>query len=245
MLHKTKGIVLRTVKYGETSLVVTMFTETLGVQSYLINGVRTQSKQGSSKAGMFQPSAILELVAYHSEFKNLQRLKEYKWEYLFQNIFSDVIKNAVAVFMIEMLTRCLKQPEPHPELYYFIEDTLQHLDKSNDSVVANFPLFYSLHLAVFFGFRIQDEFSDKKNFLDLQEGQFTKNQPHHPHYLQDAEAETVSHILKVMQPAELEDLKLNQDSRRRLLHGMESYYAFHISDFGTLKTLPVLKELMS
>ncbi|MFL5786527.1 MAG: recombination protein O N-terminal domain-containing protein [Flavisolibacter sp.] len=36
MIHKTKGIVLRTVKYGETSLVVTMFTELLGLQYYIV-----------------------------------------------------------------------------------------------------------------------------------------------------------------------------------------------------------------
>ena len=57
MTHKTKGIVLRTVKYGETSLVVTMFTELFGVQTYMVNNVRT-SKQASSKANHFQPGAI-------------------------------------------------------------------------------------------------------------------------------------------------------------------------------------------
>ena len=127
MLHKTKGIVLRTVKYGETSLVVTIFTELYGMQSYLVNGVRTISSKGSSKAVFFQPSAILDLVAYHNEFKNLQRLKEYKWNYLYSHILSDIRKNAVALFMIELLSKCLKQPEPHPELFQFVEDALHHL----------------------------------------------------------------------------------------------------------------------
>ncbi len=116
MIAKTKGIVLRSIKYGETSLVVTMITELFGLQSYLVNGVRTISKKGSSKASLFQPAAILDLVAYHNEFSNLQRLREYKWEFLYQHILSDVRKNAVAIFMIELLTKCLKQPEANPEL---------------------------------------------------------------------------------------------------------------------------------
>src|SRR5215212_9571811 len=98
MIHKTKGIILRTVKYGETSLVVTMFTELFGLQSYLVNGIRTASKKGNTKAVLFQPAAILDLVAYHNELKNLQRLKEYKWAFLYQHILSDVKKNAVALF---------------------------------------------------------------------------------------------------------------------------------------------------
>ena len=78
-LHKTKGIVLRAVKYGETSLIVTMFTELFGLQSYLVNGVRTSTKKGSGKANLFQPTAILELVVYHNELKHLNRIKEFKW----------------------------------------------------------------------------------------------------------------------------------------------------------------------
>lgn len=245
MIHKTKGIVLRQVKYGETSLVVTMFTELFGLQSYLVNGVRTVPKKGTAKANLFQPSAILDLVAYRNEFKNLQRLKEYKWAFIYQHILSDVRKNAVALFLIELLTKCLKQPEDNAALFYFVEDALHHLDEANDTVTANFPLFFALHLAVFLGFRISDEFSETHHYLDLEEGKFTKDQPRHSHYLQDHEAAVASHILKIMQPADLEEVVLNQQTRRRITHALEEYYSLHISDFGTMKTLPVLQEIMS
>ncbi len=245
MIHKTKGIVLRSVKYGETSLVVTVFTELFGLQSYLVNGVRTATKKSSPKAPLFQAASILDLVAYHNDFKNLQRLKEFRWAYLYKNILSDIRKNAVALFMIELLAKCLKQPEAHPELFYFAEDALHHLDEANDTVTANFPLFFALHLAVFFGFRISDEYSESQTYLDLGEGSFTAEHPPHQHYLQDREAEAVSHILKVMQPEDLSDVVLNQESRRRITHALEIYYALHVPDFGTMRTLPVLRELMS
>jgi DNA repair protein RecO (recombination protein O) len=225
--------------------VLTVFTELFGLQSYIVNGVRTISKKGSSKAVFFQPSAILDLVVYHNEYKNLQRIKEYKWAYLYQHIFSDVRKNSVAVFMIELLTKCLKQPEANAELFYFAEDALTHLDKANDTVAANFPLFFALHLAVFFGFRIHDEFSEEKHYLDLEEGLFTSMQPKHPNYLDDKAAEITSYLLKVQQPAELEELKLNQEFRRFLLSSYESYYRLQVPDFGSLKTLPVLREMMN
>jgi len=88
-------------------MIITIFTELFGVQSYLVNGVRTSSKKGSGKANLFQPSAILDLIVYHNELKNLQRIKEFKWGYLYAHILSDVHKNAVALFMIELLTKCL------------------------------------------------------------------------------------------------------------------------------------------
>jgi len=243
-LHKTKGIVLRAVKYGETSLIVTIFTELFGLQSYLVNGVRTSSKKGSGKANLFQPTAILDLVVYHNELKHLNRIKEFKWSYLYKNIFSDVPKNAVSLFMIELLTKCLKQPEANQELFEFCEDAFIHLDESTGSVMANFPLFFALHLPVFFGFRISDEYSDKNSIIDLQEGMFVPERPDHFHFLEGKQAEITSELLKMMQPEELEQLKLNHDFRRQLLFAYEIYYRLHIQDFGTMKTLPVLREVL-
>ena len=244
-LHKTKGIVLRTVKYGETSLVVTFFTELFGIQSYIVNGVRTNTKKGVGKANLFQPSAILDLVVYHNELRTLQRIREFKWDHLYKHIFSDVKKNAVALFMIELLTKCLKQPETNPELFQFVEDAFIHLDESDETVTANFPLFFSVQTAVLFGFRITDNYSEKNSFFDLQEGMFVARRPTHPHLLEDKQAVVTSQLLKVMQPEELEDIRLNHEFRRNLLHAYETYYALHIQDFGTLKTLPVLKEILN
>jgi DNA repair protein RecO (recombination protein O) len=244
-IHKTRGIVLRTVKYGETSVVVAIFTELFGVQSYLVNGVRTSTKKGTGKASLFQPTAILDLIVYHNELKHLNRLKEFKWGHLYEQVLSDVRKNAVALFMIELLTKCLKQPESNPDLFHFCEDAFVHLDKSEGAVTANFPLFFALHLPVFFGFRIDDNYSERNSFLDLGEGSFTAEQPTHPYFLDDKQALITSQLLKVQQPAELEQIKLNHEFRRQLLFSYERFYALHIQDFATMRTLPVLREILS
>ena len=244
-LHKTKGIVLRTVKYGETSIIVTIFTELLGIQSYLVNGVRTSTKKGMGKANLFQPSAILDLVVYHNELKHLNRIKEFRWSTIYQHILSDVPKNAVALFMVELLTKCLKQPEGNSDLFHFAEDIFMQLDESSGGVMANLPLFFALHLPFHFGFRIIDNFNEKNSFLDLQEGKFVQEHPQHPHFLEDKQAAITSQLLKVMQPEELEDIKLNHDFRRNLLYVYETYYALHIQDFGIMKSLPVLGEILS
>lgn len=243
-LHKTKGIVLRTVKYGETSIIVTIFTELFGVQSYLVNGVRTFTKKGVGKASLFQPTAMLDLIVYHHEHKHLNRIKEFKWGCIYQYLLSDVPKNAVALFMTELITKCLKQPEANPELFHFTEDTFLELDKSNAAVMANLPLFFALHLTHFFGFRINDNYSKEKPYLDLREGNFVAEQPRHPHFLENKQAGVTSQLLKVMQPEELEDIKLNHDFRRNLLQAYETYYALHIPDFGRMKSLPVLREIL-
>ena len=123
MVHKTKGIILRTVKYGDTSIITTVYTELFGVQTYIVKGARQSSKKTQSKASYFQPAAILEMEVYHNELKQMQFIKEYQWSFFYEKIFFDVTRNAVAMYVIELLQHSLKQPEAHPELFYFIENT--------------------------------------------------------------------------------------------------------------------------
>ena len=240
----TKGIVLRTVKYGETSLIVTILTESFGVQSYIINGVRTATGKGSGKANLFQPAALLDLIVYHNELRNLQRIKEFKWAYLYQHIFFDVVKNSIALFMIELLHKSLKQPEVNENLFHFVEDAFIHLDKASAGVVANFPLYFSLHLMHLHGFRFTDTYSTNNTFLDLQEGLFQKEPPQHPYFLEGEKSFVTALLLRTMQPQELEQIRLNKEVRRELLQAYQTFFMLHISDFGVMKTLPVLKEVL-
>ena len=244
-MHKTRGIVLRTVKYGETSLVVTIYTELFGTQSYLVNGVRTWSKKGPGKANLFQPAAILDLVVYHNEMKNLQRIREFKWGVLYKHLFFDVLKNAVASFMVELLQKCLRQPEPNPELFGFIEDAFIHLDESEGAVLANYPLFFMLHLATFFGLAIRDLYSEKTPVLDLQEGSFVEEAPLHSPFLEGNYSFIISQLLRVRRPEELRELPMGQETRRQLLQAFQVFYALHVPEFGGMKSLPVLQAILS
>ena len=243
MTHKTKGIVLRTIKYGETSVVVTILTELFGVQTYMVNGVRS-TKKSSAKANHFQPGAILDLVVYHNELQALHRIKEFTWDFLYQKVLSDVIKNSIALYMVELLQKCLHQPEQNTPLFYFCEDILIELDSASRAATANFALYFSLHLTHFFGFKMNDDYDSEHNILDLREGSFVATQPAHPNFIDGDEATITSQLLKVMQPYELEDIKLHHDIRRKLLLQYQDYYALHIHDFGQMKTLMILHEVL-
>ncbi len=243
MVQTTKGIVLRTIKYGETSIVVNIFTELFGIQSYLVNGVRSSGK--TLKANFFQPASILEMEVYHNELKNLQRIKEFKWGYLYENVLSDVTKNSVALYMVELLQKCLKQPESNIDLFQFTEDAFMQLDIADNAVTANFPLYFCLHLCHFFGLKLEDDYSEKNSILDLQEGRFIEATPHHQHFLSKDHSYYISQILKVQHPDDLTEIKLNKFIRKDMLYALQIFYGLHIQDFGVMKTLPILHEVLS
>ncbi|MCC6288654.1 MAG: DNA repair protein RecO [Chitinophagaceae bacterium] len=244
MVFPTKGIVLRTVTYGETSIIALIYTELFGIQSYLVNGVRT-NKKSALKGNLFQPASILDMEVYHNKLKNLQRIKEAKWHYLYQQIFFNVYKNAVAMFITELLQKVLKQPENNPELYEFIEDAYIQLDGADAKIIANYPGFFALHLSAFLGSRIQDNYSAQNPVLDLQEGRFVQEIPTHYYYTDGEAAFAISQFLKAMQPHELPDIILNNTIRRQVLDAVIQFYTLHVNDFGTLRSLPILKEVLA
>lgn len=245
MTHKTKGIVLKTVKYGETSLVVTILTEIFGVQTYMVNGVRTSKKKGS-KAQLYQPASLLDLEVYHNDMKAMHRIKEAERAIMYQHLFVDVVRHSIGLFMVELIYKTLKQPEKNPDLFYFCEDAFKQLDEATAGVAANIPLYFILHFPYFYGFRIEvPVLVNDTLYIDLVEGSFTDEQPSHPHYLSGKDVLITADFLRVMQTAELEDMKMSSQKRRQLLYRFLEYYNVHIADFGSMKTLPILQEVLS
>jgi len=245
MVHATKGIVLRTVKYGDTSIITTIYTELFGIQSYIVKGVRQSSKTSAGKAGFFQPSAILDMEVYHNELKQLQFIKEYQWAYLYEKVLFDVVRNTVALFVIELLQHSLKQPEANPELFYLIEDTLKQLDRGNDTLTGNLPLYFTLHLGSELGFQLQGSYSAHTPVLDLQEGVFIADKPTHPYYLDGTLARTTSELSALKFYNDLENISLNRTTRRELLAAYQTFLSLHISDFGEMKSFGILQEILS
>lgn len=242
MLHKTRGIVLRTVKYGDTSVILSIFTELFGIQSYIVNGVRTAKPK--AKGNLLQPGNILEMVVYHQEQKNLQRISEFKLGYLYTALRFNVVKNTVTLYMIELLQKCLKQPEQHPELYYLAEHTLRLLDISEGNIVANLPLYFTLQLATLLGFRLNGRYSEYTPYLDLQEGTFTDLPPHHTNYLDTVNSQLTDQLFQCREPAALSDIQMNKDRRRKLLYAYLDFLKLHMPDFTELHSPSILHEIL-
>lgn len=245
MTHKTKGIVLRTIKYGETSLVVTLLTEKFGVQSYMVNGVRKQGLK-NNKSIMFQPCSILELEVYHNELKQLQRIKDHQWFFIYQQVLSDVLKNAVATFLVEMMFNAIQRPENNSPLYAFCEDVLLQLDGSSKAAAANFPLFFCLQLANQLGFGIADSNNNSNETMlyDLVEGSYRKDRPQHNIFLEGKQLTDTQELLKVMHTDELEQFAFNRNNRKELLNIYLQYFALQWTDFKKLRSLDILQTIL-
>lgn len=241
MLQKTNGIVLRSIKYGEHSLVTTIFTATYGVQSYMVQGVR---KAKQNRAGFFQPGTLLELVVHHQPNKNLQRIREYGASYLYESLHQDVVKNSIVLFSVEVLLRLLPEQAPLPVLFDFAHQYFIQLDKMSLDSVANFPLFFIIHCSTEFGFELKGDFNPDTPHLNLEEGGFSENAPSVPPYVSDKAALILDKLIPIQEYEELRNIQMNADMRMQLIDWYLVFLQRHSQHMGAIKSLSVLRAVL-
>lgn len=234
MLLKTTGIVLRTIKYSETSIITNIYTRSHGLLSFIVNGVR--SSRSKQKASAFQPMMILELEIYYREQRNLLRIKEFRHHYLYRTIPFDVMKSAIALFCIDVLNRVIKEHEPSEALYEFIENSLVRLDEQRASFTL-YPLRFLLELSRHLGFYPGGTYSPVHKYFDMMEGQFSAV-PTRPEY---SIAPPLSEKLSLL--IQQQDVEMTYEERKELLHQLLNYYTLHNANLRQLKSLNVLEEV--
>ncbi len=244
MLIKTRGIVFRTVKYGESSLIADIYTEQKGLQSYIIGGVR--SKKPRFHASLFQPGSILDMVVYFKEGRSLHRPKELRAAYIYRTLPYHLPKGSVALFAMEVARKCLHEPEAQPLLFQWLYEFLVFMDKTEENLNC-LPHLFLIQLAAHLGFEIRDNFAADRCFFDLQAGGFVAEPPatalQNGHYLLDSELnELLSHLLKLSW-YEQHRVAAGRELRRKLLDRLLMYYRLHLSQFGEVKSIAVLHGL--
>ena len=243
MLHNTRGIVLRATRYGETSLICTIFTELYGVQSYMVQGVRSAKAKGN-KAGMLQPSTMLELTVYHNPQKNLQRIRELSPAYIYQSLHEDVIKNSIALFSVELLLKLLPEHAIASELFELSFDYMMQLDLMPVHETANFPLWFIIQCSRILGYTIHGSYGSDSPHLNLREGAFTRYPPAMSPFVNDEDAMALDKILKVNEPASLKDVPMNAAMRYRLLDWYIEFLHQHTQHLGSIRSLAVLRAIL-
>lgn len=221
MLAKTTGVVFRFIKYGDTSIIVNIFTSQFGLQSYIVNGVRSRSSKG--KIALYQPLTLLDLVVYHKETTTIMRIKEAKCIYPFQQIQTDVKKTTIALFIEELINKSVREEAHAAELCDFLIQSLVTLDKIDKP--ENFHLIFMVMLSKHLGFQPQSA-------AEVLGGRV----------MDYSEEESLKLILNSSYTS---DLSITNSQRRHVLDALLRFYSMHVENFGTMKSLSVLREILN
>lgn len=227
MLHKTRGIVINYIKYRETSIIVKIYTEEFGIQTYIENGVR--SARSKNKIALFQPLTLLELVVYHKESGNIFRISEIKCLEAFQSIPYHFLKSGIAIFITEVLSKTLKEETANAQLFNFLVRSILFLDGQHNQF-ENFPVQFLLKFSRFMGFVPEraEEIMEQIGAIRIYPATEEEKQALNTLLIRDYEQ-----YIYIQGPV-----------RRQILEYVLRFYALHVENFGEVRSLQVLKEVM-
>ena len=241
MLHKTRGIVLKATSYSENSVIVQIFTEKFGIQSYLINGVK--KARAKISMNMLQPLHLVDMVVYHKANGNIQRVSELRPAPVFGSIPYDLTKRTIVMFLNEVLYKSIRQQMADEHLFEFIFNAICWFDECREKNV-NFHLAFLLKLSRFLGFAPSATLNLDDIYFDLQEGEFRSRIPAHPHFLSKEDAELFISLYTT--PFEkISEIQAENKIRRHVLDKILIYYSLHTASFGEILSHQVLEEVLS
>lgn len=239
MLVKTNAIVLNSLKYGESQIIVDMFTEMYGRLSFMQRIPRT-SRSGVKKQ-FFQPLTTLSIEFDFRPSQKLQRIKEAAVACPFVSIPFDALKLSIAMFVAEFTSYCTRSEQANRPLYLFVENSVRWLDACTNGF-ANFHIIYMLHLSRFVGFYPNLDSGVGKTWFDMRSGCFTGSMPAHNDVLQPDEANKIRLLMRLNYTT-MRLLSLSRSERNRIVEVVLQYYRLHQTGFPEMKSLPVLMQL--
>lgn len=240
MDDKTQGFVLQNIRYGDSSLIVRIYTLNNGLQSYMVKGARGKSAHHS--VALFQPMSFLRFVQQGKPRQNgLLFLKDVELDYVYQTIPFVMDKSAILIYLSELLSRTLTQQERNEGLYSFVMNSVHWLDLV-ESGYANFPLFFTLELSRFLGFYPKTDYQPE-SFFDMMEGHFVRLQPVHQYYFEKKESLMLSHLLDCGID-NLSSVVMTGEQRNAVLDGILTFMRLHAPVLKGVQSHEILKEVL-
>ena len=246
MLLSTPGLVLHTTPYGETSLVAKVFTRQLGLRSYLVKGVR--GPRSRVKQNLLQPLSCIDMVVYDNPKNDLNYIKELSPRHPGYSasvpLSHSATQSALRFFMTEVLYKALREEEPMPDLFDYVE-----AESDCQNAPATLPIVFLLTVAHHLGIEPLDNYTPREPYFDLQEGRYvaTPTETTLPPALSSLLHTYLSACGKTGAGSEdepQENMMPPLNDRRALIDALLAYCQLHLSGFRNFHSHEILHTIL-
>jgi len=236
MLQHSRAIVLKSIKYGETSLIVHLLTESFGRRHIIVNGVR--KSKSSQPYILFQPGSIIELQLYFQENKQLLRAKDIKFAYQFTHVELDIRRTAIRSFMVELVEKTIRDHEIGSLHFALLFEYLKWIDQV-DAPLTHLSGHFMLQLSSCLGFMPHGEWSEQSPYFNFKEGIFTQTDVVNSSI--DSECSKYLYQLISIPIPEWDNLIVSSAVRRKFIVEMIQFFKYHNESMGTIHSHEIFK----
>lgn len=231
-----QGIVLGKTDFSESSVVLRVFTKVHGLQSFLFQGAK--KKKGVTVLPM-QP---VEFTYYRRNDSEMGKIGDWSTLFPISQLSLNPIKSCICFFMAEVTSHLVHQGQPDAE---FVEQLMLELAWLNESEeLSSYPLWFLAECIRHAGITPDDFDNENATILDFKKGAFVSREPDHPFYNSTHGIETCKLALKTDR-SELLAMHLHREERMLAMDAFIAYLSFQISGWRALKSLDVIRTVIS
>ena len=222
-IQKAEGVILRRIKYSETSLIVTLYTREYGKIGLIAKGARNPK---SKFVGSLEPASCVSIIYYHKEGRDLQMLSEVDSMRSNSSIINSIRKIAVAFAIVNLIDSVVTESESNEDIFDLLKESLLAL---NDREI-DIPIlwYFEINLLRQIGFEI-----DVDNPEGIGKGERLKGE--------------ALELFEQLEDIDLSEMKAEQFTRgtfKKINRFFEKYFEYHIEGMKQTKALSFVKELV-
>jgi DNA repair protein RecO (recombination protein O) len=239
MLIKSKAIILKTYPYGDSGLIVKMFTEQLGLMSFLAMGVKKSNSKNAHS--LFMPLQLVEIVFYKKESEQLQKIKEVAVYYQPNDKYILPQKMGIVMFMSEVIIKSVHEHHIDEKLYVYLDKVIKELDEV--SQISNFPIKFLTDLLNLLGVKPKLNYSEEYCYFNIHDGHFQSQSSTLKHVMDKRLSECLNNIY--FQDGFVEKNNMSYIERTALLDHLILYLKTHALHNKSINSIEVLHSIMN
>ena len=241
MILKTEAICIKNTRYGDSSVISKMFSLDEGLCSYMAQG--TYRKSSQIKPSYLIPGNILELVVYQKPHANIQRIKEVKVVSQLHEVHTDMRKNAILQFILELIAKTNEEQHKDELVYYFLRETLTDLENTTDRI-SLFTLKFMSGYLKFSGWFPDLLQYEPGSVFNLEEGRFENEINDLASNCLSPELTALFYQIFTESKAEGPEI-ISSKNRKELFNALLRYYEIHVLKGRKIKSPTILAEVLA
>ena len=239
MRHNTKGVVLHCFKYSDSSLIARVFTQDLGIKSFIVKGVR--SKKSKLNINVLRPLSLIDMEVYSKNGADDQLGNLVFYSSATVAAKEDFAKSAITIFIAELLFKCIEEGDANISLFQFLWNSILELQESERYL--NFHLVFMIRLTKYLGFLPNTEGALKGARFNINEGVFVSLPQTNDHCMSLSSSVILTSLMQVAVDKH-QSVELTLGERNDLVDQLLLFYNAQLPNMKQINSHLILREVM-
>ena len=246
MIINTEAIILKSIKYSDSSKILSIFTRDFGRLSVIAKGARqTKSKFGAA----LEPMSVSNVCFYKKANRDLHTLSSADIVMNSNNINDSLEHLGCGLLILESIIQTIVENEINITLFDLLKSTLAELNNKKDNPFSLFTAFeinliHNLGFSMNFDYNMSNNMNKKSHYyFSLENGNIINEDISNSKFFFRFDSDVLAFLNKIENISinVVSEFNIPTNYRKQIKDFFVSYFSFHLEKPFGFKTFRLLK----